>query len=62
MHSFVRKHPEYALTGGKGRKRLYLYEVGDEMSVAWARLSVEHRRHVALVDVEEALRASNLDA
>jgi hypothetical protein len=26
MHSIVRKFPQYALSGGKGRKRLYLYK------------------------------------
>jgi hypothetical protein len=40
MHSFVRKFPEYALVGGKGRGILYLYEVADPLSAFWARLSV----------------------
>jgi hypothetical protein len=36
LHSFVRKFPQYALMGGKGRKTLLLYEPGDPVSVAWA--------------------------
>jgi hypothetical protein len=28
MRSIVRKYPQYALTGGKRRKRLYLYSRG----------------------------------
>ena len=47
MHSFVRKHPQYALTGGQGRKRLYLYEPSDPLSTMWAKMSVEQRDHVS---------------
>jgi Tripartite tricarboxylate transporter family receptor len=32
MRSFVRKFPQYALTGGKERKMLYLYEPADPIS------------------------------
>ena len=37
MHSFVRKFPEFALTGGKGRKQMFLYEIADPLSVNWAK-------------------------
>ena len=43
MRSFVRKHPQYALMGGQGRKRLYLYEISDPLSVAWASANVTSR-------------------
>jgi hypothetical protein len=46
MHSFVRKHQQYALAGGRGRKSLYLYDTADPVSVMWAKLSVKHRRFV----------------
>jgi hypothetical protein len=46
MRSFVRKHQQYALTGGKGRKQLILYDATDPVSVIWARLTVERRNHV----------------
>jgi hypothetical protein len=59
MHSFVRKHPGYALTGGKGRKELILYEISDPESVMWARLTVERRGFVSLVDVRAALKDSD---
>jgi hypothetical protein len=35
MHSFVRKFPQFALLGGHGRKRLYLYDTTDPDSVLW---------------------------
>ena len=34
MHSFTRKFPQYALAGGKGRERLWLYDRSDPRSVA----------------------------
>jgi hypothetical protein len=37
MHSFVRKFPQYAIGGGKGRGRLFLYEPGDPLSATWVR-------------------------
>ena len=39
MHSFVRKHPQFALTGGRGRKPLMLYEPGDPLSAMRAKLA-----------------------
>jgi hypothetical protein len=38
MHSFVRKLPQYAIGGGKGRGRLFLYEPGDPLSAILLRL------------------------
>lgn len=57
MRSFVRKHPQYALTGGQGRKRLYLYEPSDPVSVTWAKMTVESpsRKHVSRTAAEEAV-------
>jgi hypothetical protein len=52
MHSFVRKHQQYALIGGKGRKPLYLYEPDDPRSAMWAKLSVERRGFVPFCQVE----------
>ncbi len=52
MHSFVAKFPQYALMGGMGRKPLYLYELDDPKSVAWAEASVHERQPVALYDVQ----------
>ena len=43
MRSFVRKFPQYALTGGKERKMLYLYEPADPISAMWAKLSSSAR-------------------
>jgi hypothetical protein len=37
LHSFARKHPQYALTGGKGRKELILYEPADPLGEAHRR-------------------------
>jgi hypothetical protein len=39
MRSFVRKHPQFALTGGRGRKPLMLYEPGDPLSAMRAKLA-----------------------
>jgi hypothetical protein len=44
MRSFVRKHQQYALTGGQGRRDLYLYDTADPLSVMWAKLNVERRQ------------------
>jgi hypothetical protein len=42
MHSFVRKYPQYALAGGKGRSELYLYDpsMSDEKAVKKERARV----------------------
>lgn len=46
MHSFVRKFPQYALIGGKGREAvLWLYEPGDPLSKIWAELTVKFGYH-----------------
>ena len=52
MHSFVRKHPQYALTAWRGRKGLFLYEPADPVSAMWARLSLECRQFVPLSEVK----------
>ena len=57
MHSFVRKHPQYALMGGQGRKRLWLYELADPISVMWTKLTVERRKSVSRSEAQAALRA-----
>jgi hypothetical protein len=43
MHSFCGKSNRYALTGGQGRRHLYLYEIGDPVSAMWAKMNVERR-------------------
>ena len=48
MRRFVSKHQQFALAGGQGRKCLYLYEPDDQLSEAWAKLSVENRKHIPL--------------
>jgi hypothetical protein len=64
----VRKFPQYALMGGKGRKGLILYEPGDPDSVAWATgnlysdqfvgrdpaLSADRKRHAWAKRIAEA--------
>lgn len=55
MHSFVRKFPQYALMGGQGRKRLYLYEPANPVSAMWAKLTVERRKFVSRVEAEAAV-------
>lgn len=55
MHSFVRKFPQYALAGGKGRKYLYLFEPGDPVSAEWAKLSVENRNFVPCSMAQSAI-------
>jgi hypothetical protein len=44
MKSFVRKFPRFALAGGQGRKRLFLYDTANPNSVAWAQAAVAHKR------------------
>ena len=44
MHSFVRKHQQYSLTGGQGRRELYLYDAADPLSATWAKLNAERRQ------------------
>jgi hypothetical protein len=56
MHSFVRKFPQFALMGGQGRKQLVLYEAGDPLSEMWARLTVERREFVPIMEARAALR------
>lgn len=58
MHSFVRKHQQYALMGGQGRRALHLYDTGDPLSVMWAKLNVERRRGkpISRSDAKEQLR------
>jgi hypothetical protein len=41
MHAIVRKFPQYALMGGKGRTPLWLYEPADPFSTLWAELVVK---------------------
>jgi hypothetical protein len=55
MRSFVRKFPQYALTGGKGRKGLLLYEPADRLGAIWASLYVERRRAVPCSEARAAL-------
>jgi hypothetical protein len=57
MHSFVRKHPQYALLGGQGRRILYLYETADPLSALWAKLNVYRRQRnpVARLDAQQLL-------
>lgn len=54
MHSFVRKHQQYALMGGLGRKGMWLYDTADLVSIAWAKMSVEQPKFVSLSDVKQA--------
>ena len=44
MRSFARKHQQYALAGGQGRRELYLYDAADPVSVMWTKLNVERRQ------------------
>jgi hypothetical protein len=55
MRSFVRKHPQFALGGGRGRARLYIYEPGDPLSVTLARLWAERGRFVSISEAEQVL-------
>jgi hypothetical protein len=55
MNSFVRKFPRFALMGGQGRKRLYLYDTTDPTSVAWAKASVKSKGMVARCEVKKTL-------
>ena len=57
MHSFVRKHQQYALTGGQGRRALYLYDATDPLSAMWARVRSEQRgrKFISRSDARAAL-------
>jgi len=44
MRSFVRKHQQYALTGGKGRGDLVLYEPDDRLGALWVRRAADSSR------------------
>ena len=57
LHSFVRKHQQYALMGGKGRKRLVLYDAADPDSVLWAELTVSRRGFVPFMEVRRVKEA-----
>jgi hypothetical protein len=57
LHSFVRRYPQFALIGGKGRKQLYLYEPGDPLSSLWAKMNVESRKMVPCSEARVALEA-----
>jgi hypothetical protein len=52
MHSFVRKFPQFALLGGQGRKKLYLYDTTDPDSVLWAQMTVASKDHVPFMSVK----------
>jgi hypothetical protein len=56
MHNFARKHQQYALTGGQGRRELYLYDTADPVSVMWAKLNA-HRRQRNPISRNEAKAA-----
>jgi hypothetical protein len=62
MHSFVCKHQQFALTGGQGRKPLYLYEPDDPLSAMWAKLQVATRKLVTLTDAQNALAEAHTSA
>jgi hypothetical protein len=53
----VRRYPQFALIGGKGRKQLYLYEPGDPLSSLWAKMNVESRKMVPCSEARVALEA-----
>src|ERR1700722_15319997 len=54
MRSIVRKYPQYALAGGKGRMTLYLFEPDDPVSAMWAKATVEKRLGQQFVSRTEA--------
>jgi hypothetical protein len=58
MHTFVHKHQQYALTGGQGRRILYLYDTADPVSAMWAKLNVERRERnpIPRMTAQAALR------
>ena len=63
MHSFVRKHQQYALMGGNGRKELMIYDTDDPVSVAGARLFVTSRNRPSMMDVRSFMeREAERDA
>ena len=51
MYTVVRKYPQYALMGGKGRTSLWLYEPADPESTLWAELAVKYRCFIPRSDV-----------
>jgi hypothetical protein len=55
MLSYVRKHPQYALVGGQGRKLLFLYEPGDPVSAMWAQLCMKRRKLASRSEAEAAV-------
>jgi hypothetical protein len=55
MHSFVRKNPQYALAGGKGRKSLFLYDPATPLSVAWMKGSLVSRGRLTLCEARKWL-------
>ena len=61
MNSFVRKFPQFALMGGQGRKRLYLYDTTNPESIAWAKASVKSRKFVARCEVKKMMAKLELD-
>ncbi len=63
MRSFVRKHQQYALTGGQGRRERYLYDTADPVSVMWAKLNAVRRRRnpVSRGGAEAAVRRERDD-
>jgi len=58
MRSFVRKHPQYALTGGQGRRELYLYDATDAESVMWAKMNATRKRRgtFSVIEMQVAMR------
>jgi len=60
MRSFVRKHPQYALTSGQGRRELYLYDATDAESVMWAKMNATRKRRgtYSVIEMQAAMRES----
>jgi hypothetical protein len=56
MRSFVRKHPRFALTGGKGRKGLMLYEPADQLSARRVKLAAASPAERIDLLIEEHIR------
>jgi hypothetical protein len=61
MRSFVRKFPQYALAGGNGRKKLYLFQPDNLLSATWAKLNVEQRDIVSRSKAEAAMHEKTED-
>jgi len=57
MHSFVHKFPQFALLGGQGRKKLYLYDTTDPDSVLWAQMTLASKDHVPFMSVKGSQKA-----